>query len=230
MNLAWEVILRAMAQGLDPEELRFHPDFGGSPYRETAFTDVNLAEVTNPQVGMNLLYRFTNVFGPTFDVNENRYSQLREMLVDVFFHYQSQLDLRAGLTKSEYYIRAILRDLLSGAYGQKAANAIKVFSNAEAKKVLHGILTLFRSGSSMELFRQVVRAVYPRAIVYRNSGIYRELLIYLPQKKNNIDEQKLDFLSSLFLNINYTVYAFWEHHFGIIDLEETLVFDEMVIF
>jgi len=230
VNLAWEVILRAMEQGIDPNDLRFYPDFGGSPYRETVFVDVNLTEITSPQVGMNLLYRFAHIFGPTFDVNEDRYCQLREMLIDVFYHYQSQLDLRAGLTKSEYYIRAVLRDLLAGAYGKKAADAIEAFSNTEAKKVLHGMLTLFQSGSSMELFRQVVRGVYPRAIVYRNSGIYRELLIYLPQQKNDIDEQKLDFLISMFLDINYTVYTFWGHHFGIIDLEETLAFDEMVIF
>jgi len=230
MNQAWEVKLRAMEQGLDPHELCFGPDFEGSPYRETSFTDVNLKEVLDSQIGINPLYRFTHIFGPIFDRDESRYIQSRELLLDVFFHYQSQLDLRQGLTKSEYYVRAILKDLLSGAYGQDAAETIEIFSNTEAKRVLHGMLTLFRSGSSMELFRQVVRTVYPRAIVYRNSDAYRELLIYLPQQKNEADERKIHFLIGMFLDINYTVYTFWGHHFGIIDLEETLAFDEMVIF
>jgi len=230
MNQAWEVILRALEEGIDPRTLRFQPDFNSSPYRETAFADMNITEVTEPQVGLNPLYRFTHIFGSVFDVNETRYDQLREMLLDVFFHYQSQLDLRAGLTKSEYYIRAILKDLLAGVYGEKAVAAIELFSNAEAKKVLHGMLALFQSGGSMELFQQVVCAVYPRTIVYRNNGIYREILIYLPQKKNSVDAQKLDFLTSMFLDINYTIYIFWGHHFGVIDLDETLAFDEMVIF
>jgi len=230
MNQAWEVVLKAMEFGIDPHTLRFQPDFNGSPYRETAFTDLNLTEITEPQVGLNSLYRFAHIFGSVFDINETRYDQLREMLLDVFFHYQSQLDLRAGLTKSEYYIRAILKDLLAGAYGKQAAKAIELFSNIEAKRVLYGMLALFQSGSSMELFRQVTRAIYPRTIVYRNKGTFREILIYLPQKKNDADEQKLDFLISMFLDINYTVYTFWGHHFGIIDVEETLIFDEMIVF
>jgi len=230
MNHAWEVKLRAMEQGLDPHGLCFRPDFDGSPYRETTFTDVNLKEVADAQIGLNPLYRFAHIFGPIFDRDEPRYVQSREMLLDIFFHYQSQLDLRQGLTKSEYYVRAILKDLLAGAYGRDAMEAIENFSNTEAKHVLHGMLTLFRAGSSMELFRQVVRGVYPRAIVYRNSDVYREILIYLLQKKNGADERKIWFLISMFLDINYTVYTFWGHHFGIIDLEETLAFDEMIIF
>jgi len=223
-------MLRAMEQGLDPHGFRFQPDMKGSPYRETVFSDMNLAEVTDAEIGINPLYRFAHIFGPIFDLNEDRYPELREMLLDVFMHYQSQLDLRQGLTKSEYYIRAILRDLLSGAYGPKAEEMIKVFPNAEAKRVLYGMLVLFRAGSSTELFCQVIRSIYPRGIAYRNNDVYREILLYLPQQKNAADEKKLDFLISMFLDMNYTVYTFWGHHFGVIDLDETLVFDEMLLF
>lgn len=34
----------------------------------------------------------------------------------------------------------------------------------------------------------------------------------------------------MFLPINYHVFLFWEHHFGIIDVEETMMVDEMVLF
>jgi len=230
MNLTWEVILKAKQQNIDPHTLKFHPDFSGSPYRETVFDDMNLSELAETQVGINPLYRFSHIFGTLLDINESRYTQLREMLFDVFLHYQSQLDLRQGLTKSEYYIRAILRDLLGEVYGEKAAEVVALFSNEEAKSMLYGLLTMFRCGSSMELFRQVMRAIYPRGIVYRNGDVYREILIYLPQQKNRIEELRIEFLINGFLDINYTVYTFWGHHFGVIDLEETLEFDEMILF
>ena len=230
MNLAWEVILRAMEQGIDPHTLQFRPALDGSPYLETSFIDVNLREVTDPVAELNPLYRFSNVFGPLLDRNEDRYPQLRELAFDVFFHYQSQLDLRQGLTKSEYYIRALLKDILSGTYGSESARVIRLFTSAETKRVLYGMLTLFRCGTSMELFRHVVRSIYPRSIVYRNNDSYREILLYLPQEKNDADAQKLDFLMHMFLDLNYTVYTFWKHHFGVIDLEKTLEFDEMLLF
>jgi len=230
MNHAWEVMLNALAFGKEPHSFRFWPDFDSSPYRETAFSDMNLKEVLDARVGLNPLYRFAHIFGPLFDKDEQRYEELREMLFDVFIHYQSQLDLRSGLTKQEYYIRAMLKDFLAGTHGVRAAEVMRLCSSAELKQILYGVLTLYRAGSSMELFRQVVRGIYPRAIVYRNNGVYREILIYLPQQKNETDQKKLDFLTDMFLDLNYTVYTFWGHHFGIVDVDETLEFDKMIVF
>lgn len=34
----------------------------------------------------------------------------------------------------------------------------------------------------------------------------------------------------MFLPIYYHVFIFWEHHFGIIDVEETMELDHMVLF
>ena len=73
-----------------------------------------------------------------------------------------------------------MRDILSRAYGDDAAETIMLFSNTEVKNVLYGMLTLFECGSSMELFRKMVRAVYPKAMVYRNNDTYREILVYCP--------------------------------------------------
>ena len=230
MNLAWEVKLRALEQGSDPHKLRFTPVLDGNPYREASFEELNLAELSEQTVGINPLYRFSNIFGTLLDINETRYPQLREMIFDVFMHYQSQLDLRQGLTKDEYYIRAILRDMLSGAYGTKAADTLELFTSIGAKSVLYGILCLLRCGTSMELFRQVIRSVYPKALVYRNNDIYREILIYMPMQKNDEDERKLELLANMFLDINYTVFSFWGKHFGVIDLDETMAFEKMLLF
>jgi len=233
MNQTWEVVLGAMSQGIDPHKIHFAPDMHGSPYRETAFEHWNQSELDSTgsiTVGINPLYRFSSLFGLLFDINEREYPELRELCFDVFMHYQSQLDLRQGLTKKEYHLRAILKDILSGAYGAKASETIMLFTNQEAKALLHGMFSLFKCGISIELFNQTIRAVYPNARVYRNNNVYRELLVYVPIDKHETEVQKLDLIISMFLSINYTVYIFWGHHFGIIDVDETLEFDEMLLF
>lgn len=181
MNTAWEVVLQAKEQGIDPQILKFSPNCNSGPYRETGFTDLNIQELGETAVEINPLYRFTHIFAELLDVNLEELPKARELLFDVFLHYQTQLDLRSGLTKSEYYIRAVLKDLLAGIYGEAVAKAIR-------------------------------------------------LLIYIPMLKRETEQSKLHFLVSMFLEINYTVYSFWGHHFGIIGLDETLEYDKMVLF
>ena len=49
-------------------------------------------------------------------------------------------------------------------------------------------------------------------------------------KETEGDRERLEFLEDMFLPINYQVFLFWEHHFGIMDIDETMVMDEMVLF
>lgn len=230
MNLAWEVALRAIEQEMDARDLHYKPDCNGSPYRETAFQDINLSRLMSQEVEINPLYRFTHIFGFLFDINLREWPELREMMFDVYMHYQSQMDLRRGLTKSEYYIRAILKDILNGVYGTAAAEAIILFENEDVKNILYGMLRRFQEQDPIEIFRQVVRSIYPRAVIYRNADVYREILMYLPIEKSDQEQRKIEFLISMFLDINYTVYVFWTYHFGVIGIDETLKFGEMVMF
>ena len=44
------------------------------------------------------------------------------------------------------------------------------------------------------------------------------------------DWERAAFLRELFLPVQETVHFFYENHFGIIDVDETMLVDEMVIF
>jgi hypothetical protein len=145
-------------------------------------------------------------------------------------HYQGQIDLRQGLTRDEYHIRAIMKDMMDGVYGSRIAKDVWLFTNREMKAILYGMLSLHRVGASMELFRKVMRTVYPQALVYRNNDVYRETFLYFAFDKSEEEIRKVDFLVSLFLDLNYTVYVFWKHHFGVMDVDETLEFNHTLIF
>jgi hypothetical protein len=230
MKFVWEVLITALGQGVSREDLRFRPDINGSPYFETAFEDLNAETLWDATVEVNPLSRFAHVLSKLFDPDLEAYKATRELLFDAFMHYQGQLDLRQGFTKSEYYIRSILRDLLSGTYGESHGENCKLFTNEQMKNILRCLLTLHKTGTSLELFRKALRPVYPQTLIYRNNNAYREILIYIPWEKNGEDMRKLDFIVSMFLDINYTVYVFWKHHFGIIGVDETLEYGDSLIF
>lgn len=72
--------------------------------------------------------------------------------------------------------------------------------------------------------------LYPEVFIYENNETTYELLIYLGVKETEQERERVAFLVELFLPMQETVHLFYEHHFGIIGVDETMVVDEMVVF
>lgn len=230
MNYAWEAVLQAEKAGWNRDRLRFVDAKAPSPYIEVSMEDLNLEAPEEDRVEINPLYRFEDVFGRLFDKNIEGMKQTREIFFDVCMHYITQLDLREGLSKEDFYCDLAAGDLKKGKYGTFAAKRFSYFDKAEQKIVLHSYLQLLKTGNYLEEFRKVVKRLYPQAIIYENNETAQELLVYLGVKESEKEREKAAFLVEMFLPIQATVYYFYENHFGIIDVDETMVMDEMVIF
>lgn len=104
------------------------------------------------------------------------------------------------------------------------------FEKRKLHQLLRLILKLYRCGSSISLFREVMRCLYPDSLVYAGNEAVCQVLIYVGVKEEKEEQNRLKFLQDMFLPLNYEVFLFWEHHFGIIDVKETMELDEMVLF
>lgn len=230
MNYAWEAALAADRAGIEREELQFVPVRNGSPYMEVTSETINMAKISRKEVEVNPLYRYADVFSGVFDVNLEGLEATREMFIDACLHYYVQIDLRQGLSKQEYALRFLIKDLLADVCGSKGADAIRGFEKGNLRRLLILIVKLYRCGSSICLFREVMRCMYPETLVYASNDAVRQMLIYLGVKETKVEQNRVEFLQDMFLPINYDVFLFWEHHFGIMDVDETMVLDEMVLF
>lgn len=230
MNYLWEVALRADDAAIPRESLRYVPAAICSPYIEVSFADLNQAQLDERLIEANPLYRFTDIFAKIFDINLGQSPKLRRLFFHICMQYFIQADLRQGLSKSEYYLRFILRDLLRGACGPAMARAMRLFTPTEQRRLLGCMLTRYRCDCSIILFRQAMRAAYPDALVYASNDNYREILLYIGKKDTPEERARVECILDTFLPINYVTHLFWEHHFGIIDIEVTMMLDEMVLF
>ncbi len=230
MNYAWEVVLQAEKENQSRDMLQFVEASEPSPYIEVSMTDLNMDTLEENKVEINPLYRFEDVFGKLFDKNIEEMRQTREIFFDVCMHYIVQLDLREGLSREDFYCELIADDLEQGKYGALAQRRFSLFTKSEQKLILQSYLQLLKTGNYLEEFRKVVTRLYPRTIIYENNEAVQELLVYLGIKETERDREKAAFFVEMFLPIQETVYFFYEHHFGIIDVDETMVMDEMVIF
>jgi len=72
--------------------------------------------------------------------------------------------------------------------------------------------------------------LYPRVFIYENNEKQYELLVYLGKEETEKERERAEFLKEMFLPVQEKVYFFYENHFGIIGVDETMVIGEMVVF
>lgn len=230
MNYAWEAALMADRDGIAREQLLFEPVHNGSPYTEVVNEMININDLESALVEINPLYRFSGVFSEILSRDVQAYEQARKLIFRVYVQYMVQLDLRQGLSRQEYILRFILKDILKEVCGSQAACVLKDFEKNKLRRLLRFIYKLYQCGSSISLFREVMRSIYSDSIVYACNEEVRQLLIYVGTKETQKERERLALLQDMFLPINFHIYLFWEHHFGIIDVDETMELDEMVLF
>ncbi len=230
MNYLWEILLQAKKQGIDSGSILFRPARSYSPYMELSEECLNVTGLEEPYlVEINPDYRFHAVFQGMFHPNITDYPALREGLFRLLLHQLGENDIRMGMTKEEYYKKLLGTAFLRGVYGQEYAAAFGLFGVEEREILSEGILSLYRTGDSVELFRRMMSALIPNCIVYGSNDDPYEILVYIGSKNNGETEQKIRFIMEHFLNIRYRAELYYEYHFGIIGMEETMVVDGIAI-
>lgn len=230
MNYLWEVLLQAKEQAIPEENIRFSQARSYSPYIELAEEYLNITRLEEPcTVEVNSNYRFQKIFQALFHPDVTDYPALRKSLFQLVFHQLGDNDIRSGMTREAYYKKLLGSAFAGGDYGADYAEAYALFPGWEREILLDGLLTLYREGDSIELFRHVMTALISSCIVYGSNDNPYELLIYIGRKKSETLERKVQFVLRQFLNIRYCAQLYYEYHFGIIGMEETMRVDEIAI-
>jgi len=230
MNYLWEIMLQAKAQGIEAKEIDFRPAKIYSPYMELSEMFLNKTVLEEPcTVELNPHYRFHSVFKDMFHPELKDYPDLRRGLFQLLIEELAQNDLKKGMTREEYYKKLLGRALKDGIYGAEAADAFALFEGEEREILLEGILTLYRVGDNLSLFRHVMCALISGCIVYNSNDQPYEILIYIGKKKSESLEKKVSFIISQFVGIRYHVDIYYEYHFGIIGIEDTMSIGEIAI-
>ena len=235
MNFLWDIVLRAEEQGQQEEQLFFRQAEEYSPFFEQSFSCINEKEVSGSTVELNLLYRFADIFQNILfpegmELKEHEYEEFRLHFIDAALHTILFTDLRNGLTKRELYVRKIREELINGIFWRAAMSNFCEIDHHKQGRLATLLLTQMETGSSLIVFRRAVLVLYPDAMLYQIKSEKKRLLLYLKDKKDEIGEKKIQFVKDMFLPIGFELRVFWEYHFGIIGIDETMKLDEMAIY
>lgn len=228
MNYLWECMLQIMQQEVPEKHVRFQIAKEYSPYMELSLPYLNQGSIEDDIViEVNPYYRFYDIFKNLYDPTLIDFKQLRESLTNLIFHSLSQNDLLSGMTRMEYLKKLLYQDIENCVYGEFYKNAISYFTRDERELILSGIIRQQQMGSSLDIFKNITTALISNIIIYHNNDKTHEILIFIGQKKTNELERKMAFLIRMFLKIHYKAELYYEYHFGIIGVEETMMIDEV---
>ncbi len=231
MRELWEVVLEAKKEQIPLKDLRFVHEGKGSAYMELSLSFINQEELQGEKViGVNTYCRFYSIFKHMYQPDQKEFPYLRNSLTNLILHLLAENDARRGMTKEEYYKKLLIRDIQTGVFGKEAIQVFAHMEKEEQDKLMSGWLRSYRTGSSLAIFIDMVHSLIDNSIVYHNNDFPEELLVYTSSKKTDELEQCLQFLIELFLDIQYRVEIYYEYHFGIIGMEDTMQIDEIALY
>ncbi|WP_300810079.1 hypothetical protein [uncultured Acetatifactor sp.] len=229
MNYVWEVLLAARESDTEDTALHFYPEREPSPYMEASFAEMNLTAPEDDKVGVNPLYRFSDVFSGMFVPDIQDYEKARSLFLDVFMHCMARSDLRSGMHRQEYYFRFLREDLLGNVFGRQAAEAFSLFGMREQKRIVAALFSLYRSGHGKAIFRKLMTELYVDSIVYEGRDRAEALYLYVGKRETEEERKRVGFLTDTFLPVNEEVKVFYDSHFGVMDLDETMTMDRIML-
>ena len=181
------------------------------------------------RIEVNPYYRFYDIFKDLFHPEMQEFPDLRKSLANLIFHLLAENDAMSGMTKEEYYKQFLYQNIRSGAFGRDAADTVELFKREERELILSGLLRQYQTGSSLDIFKDMAEELLPENIIYHSNENYYEILVYVGVKKEEQIVAKVELLKKLFVDLPYHVDVYYEHHFGIIGVEETMRIDEIAL-
>lgn len=231
MNYLWEAVLEANNAGMKQEDIRFCHSMNSSPYMEISLDTLNQEDIRGmKEIEVNTYYRFYSVFKEMFRPEYQEYPSLRESLTNLTLHLIAGNDVRKGMTREEYNKKMLLKDIQANCFGEELTHHFGLFNKAQQEVLLSGWLRSYQAGSSLTSFTDMVYAVIDDGIVYHRKDMPDEILIYTSLKNTSKSEQKLSLLADIFLPVRYQVIVFYEYHFGIIGVDDTMIMDEIAMY
>ena len=227
--------MRAAEDDIETGKLFFKPAESFSPYCEQSFKTINQRRVEDTEVEINPLARFSAIFEYLLHpdclnlifVNQQQFTAY---FFDLLTHILADVDLTHGMTRREFYVRQIRRELLSGVFGTVASEGMKQLKRDKQLAVADELLCVMEVGSSVRSFCRIMKQIFADCIIYQGRLHPQRIYVYIGQKQTEQRQKQWLLIRETFLAFDAEVRVFWDKHFGIINVNETMRVDNIAIF
>lgn len=201
-----------------------------SPYYELSLAAINGKKAYSNRIEINAFYRMNDIFDQFLDCNHKEHMTLKIYLFDLLIHMITEVDLRHGITKRGLYTQKVRQEISKGILGQKLSENYMTFEKDTQMRLAQFYLLQLETGSSLFIFRKVIRFTFHDAILYRSKENPNEIILYIEREERSLLKKQLTFITAMFLPLSFHLTVFWSKHFGIFGIDSTLILDETVLY
>jgi hypothetical protein len=225
----WQLAVQAKQLGVSKENINFTYPRRLSPYMEMSFENLNETDLIT-EVEVNPYYRFLEVFEAYYHPDNLEDLEIRDILFDIIIHYLAELDSYMGVTKREYHINFVIRDIEAGIFGDASREQFKSCTFLEKKHIANNVLRLYITGEGVFLFQDSIKKLFEKATIFANISDKDMLLLYLAVPETREREQKVQLLKTLFLPFKYEIKIYWEYLFGVLGVPGLMKQGEILMY
>lgn len=179
-------------------------------------------------VEINPYYRYHQIVKELFRNEE--YMELKETLLNLIVHINFKTDCLSGMNKREFYRIFFEEACAEERFGEIVAMNWRSLNVQEKYLISNALVEMYQFGNQLAIYKCLIKKFYKGSYVYVHQYEDEEILVYTGVTKNNERIKLLSVLQNLFVPIQYNIQIYWKNHFGIIDIEETMVLDQLELY
>ena len=145
--------------------------------------------------------------------------------------YLRELDFASGTTVIDIVCEKILEDIRKGILGKNLKKYFLLLNREEQQYIALLIYNeKINNVNCMKNFRLGIKYFFIDSLIYRQKSEKNKIIVYINKPKNKVNIAKIKTLELLFLELGIELKVFWENHFGVVNVDETLKIDEIAVF
>lgn len=229
IHSACEYMLYARENGIKEVDITFVPAKSFSPYMECLPVNINEIELKRSRtIEVNPNYRYEEIFGRLLSAdNQGVLEELQRFLFDFWIHEVFGIERLSGMTKRAFAQKGCICEILQGYLGERYQQEFAALTEKEQEALMEQIYHLYSGGDGTILFGNALKIFFPDIYVYLLEN--EKILIYVGENENYISRERIAFLKDIFLPVGMQTDIFWNKHFGIFEIEETMLLDEIAL-
>ena len=146
-------------------------------------------------------------------------------------NYLQELDFVSGTTVIDVICEKISEDIKKGILGISLKKYFLLLNSEEQQYIALLIYNeKINNVNCMKNFRLGIKYFFIDSLIYRQKSEKNKIIVYINKQKNKVNIAKIKILELLFLELGMELKVFWENHFGVVNVDETLKIDEIAVF
>ena len=137
-------------------------------------------------------------------------------------------NIESGTTVIDVICEKILEDIEKGILGIDLKKYFLFLSREEQEYVALLIYNeKINNVNCMKNFKLGIKYFFIDSLIYRQKSEKNKIIVYINKPKNKVNIAKIKTLELLFLEFEMKLKVFWENHFGVVNVGETVKIDEI---